>query len=263
LGYVLAVLNQKGGVGKTTTAVSLSASLAQEGYKTLLIDADPQCNASVSLGLNDTNQEGTLYNLLLDDEKEFDNNKYIVKTCYDNYHIILGSEVLYALDIIFSTKSRREFILRDRIQNYRNYYDFIIMDGPPNLGTLSVNIMTASDSILIPLKADFLSLQGVAVLLDSYHKMKTYLNPNLYLNGVLLNMYNISTNLSKEVEDNILFNLKELVYKTKIPQNIKIAESPSHKQPVIYYDPKCIGSIKYKEFTQEFLERLHNKKLKG
>jgi chromosome partitioning protein len=250
----VAIINQKGGVGKTTTAVTLAACLSQKGFKVLLIDADPQANATISLGFKSYNAQNTLYNFLLEN-RDFINTKE--KTIYKNLDIIKSNDDLYSLDIDLYNIEKREFILKRKINNYKKDYDFIIIDSPPNLGLLTINIMTASDCIIIPVKADFLSLQGLAILTNTYIRMKNMLNPDLYILGVLITMFNQSTVLSKDVEINIKKSVGELVFDTKIPQNVKIAESPSFSKPVIYHDNKSIGALKYLEFTEEFLKRIN------
>jgi chromosome partitioning protein len=251
---IVAIINQKGGVGKTTTAVTLAACIAEKGYKTLLIDADPQANATISLGFRSYNIENTLYNLLLDN---IDFNSTIEKTEYEKLEIIKSNDLLYSIDLDLYETIDREYVLKNKLSNNKDYYDYIIIDSPPNLGLLTINIMTASDCIIIPVKADFLSLQGLAILTNTYIRMKNKLNPDLCILGVLITMYNQSTILSRDVELNIKNSVGELAFETKIPQNIKIAESPSFSKPVIYHDGKSLGATKYKEFADEFLDRIN------
>jgi chromosome partitioning protein len=262
MSYLSCILNQKGGVGKTTTAVNLAACLAERGYRTLLVDADPQCNASLSLGFKNLNDNLNLYGLLLNDINNIDYSQTIKHTKYKNFDIITSCDDLYALDIDLAKVEDRHNILKERIEPIIDNYDFTIFDAPPNLGTLTVNLMNAANSLIVPLKADYLSLQGLAILLKIYKKMK-YINKKLIIEGVLLTMYSTQTKLCKEVEDDLSKAFSDLVFNTKIPQNVKIAESPSFAQPIIYYDPKCLGSIKYNEFTNEFLARRHLKTYKG
>ncbi|MDR2457557.1 MAG: ParA family protein [Clostridiales Family XIII bacterium] len=260
MSYVLSIINQKGGVGKTTTAVNLSACLADLGYKTLLVDADPQGNASLSLGYKTTEREKSLSELILSDPKTIDYSRYIIPTNFPNFDLIISCQDLYTLDIFCSNIEKREFLIKNRIENLKNIYDFIIFDAPPNLGTLTVNLMTASQTMIVPLKADYLSLQGLAILLGAYKSMRAFLNPKLTICGILLTMYSNTANISKEVVENLKNYIGDIVFNTYIPQNVKLAECPSHQLPIIKYDPKCVGSIKYKEFTEEFLAKLKAKK---
>jgi chromosome partitioning protein len=250
---IIAIINQKGGVGKTTTAVTLAACLADLGKKTLLIDADPQANATLSLGFKSHNIKNTLYDLMLD---QIDYKSCVESTSYDNLHILKGSNSLYSIDLDIYETPNREYILKNILSPHKDDYEFIIIDSPPNLGLLTINIMTASDYILIPVKADFLSLQGLAILTNTYTRMKNKLNTDLCILGVLLTMYSQTTVLSRDVESNIKKSVGELLFNTKIPQNVKITESPGFSKPVIYHDSKSAGAIKYREFTTEFLERI-------
>jgi chromosome partitioning protein len=251
---IIAVINQKGGVGKTTTAVSVAAILAEKNYKTLLIDADPQGNATVSLGLENKNINDTLYNLLID-KIEF--KEAVTETKYKNLDIIKSNNNLANINLVLFSETNREFKLKNKMDIFieKNNYDFVIIDSPPNLDILTVNIMTFCNKILVPLKADFLSIHGLAILLETYQKIKTNLNLNLIIIGVLLNMFNISTKICTDVEKAISGAIGPLLFTTKIPQNVKITESPSFKVPIIYHDPKSNGSIKYKEFVEELLIR--------
>jgi chromosome partitioning protein len=257
--YVITIVNQKGGVGKTTTAVNLSACLDERGYRVLLIDADPQCNASLSFGFKDNTKDNTIHSLFLDNITDNNYNKYITKTSYINLDLITGNDKLYTIDLKIGGEPRREFKILEKISPIKKDYDFILFDAPPNLGLITVNLLTASNSIIVPMKADYLSLKGLTSLLKVYNDMLSYLNKDLKIDGILINMHSSSTNLSKEVEEELRKNYPQYLYDTIIPQNVRIAESPSHQLPVIYYDPRSIGSIKFNEFTDEFLTRLGRK----
>jgi chromosome partitioning protein len=263
MGYTIALLNQKGGVGKTTTAVTLAACLAEKKLKTLVIDADPQSNVSNSFGLKVDEKEPSLYELLIDENNKINIKDLIKDSGYKNLNILQSSNNLYAIDIDLSILENREFVLKEKIKPILDDYEYIIIDSPPNLGLLSVNIMTACNSIIVPMKSDFLSLQGLAILIATYRRMRAKLNPNLNIDGILLTMYNPSTNLSREIELDLRNTIGPIIFDTKIPQNVKIAESPSFVKPVIYHDPKCVGSTKYREFTEELLVRIANKPVKN
>jgi chromosome partitioning protein len=255
---VIAIINQKGGVGKTTTAVSMASILAQKGYKTLLIDSDPQGNASSSLGYDIKKTENTLYNLLTGKKQISD---VIEQTKYDNLYIIQSNYQLSNINIQLTNVENREYVLKNHFEEYSKNYDYVIIDSPPNLDFLTINIMTLSDKIVVPVKTDFLSLHGLITLIQTYKKIKDNFNSNLVIIGVLLTMYNNSTKICSEVEVDIRKNLNTLVFETKIPQNVRITESPSFGIPINFYDNKSSGAIKYQEFVKEFLER--NRKIKN
>jgi chromosome partitioning protein len=252
---VIAIINQKGGVGKTTTAVSMAAILAQSGYKTLLIDSDPQGNATSCFGYSINNIDDTLYNLLIG-EKNIE--KVIITTKYENLYIIKSNQNLSNINLKLFSVENREFVLKEKLYNYTKNYDFVIIDSPPNLDILTVNIMTLADKILVPLKADYLSLHGLVTLFNTYKKIKDYCNKNLTISGIVITMFNNATKICAEVENDVRNNLEELIYNTKIPQNTRITESPSYGIPIIYYDPKSIGAIKYREFVDEFVKKNNN-----
>jgi chromosome partitioning protein len=249
---ITAIINQKGGVGKTTTAVTMAAILAQLGYKTLLIDSDPQGNASSSLGYQIKEINDTLFNLLTGKKTIED---VINQTKYNNLYLIKSNQELANINLkLFSIKNR-EYILKNVLKEYSNNYDYVIIDSPPNLDILTVNIMTMADKIIVPLKADFLSLNGLVTLVDTYQSIKNNYNAELSISGIIITMFNSSARLCNEMEQDVRKKIGDLLFNTKIPQNIKITESPGFGLPIIYHDPKCIGSIKYKEFVNEFMER--------
>jgi chromosome partitioning protein len=250
---IIAIINQKGGVGKTTTAVSMAAILAQNGYKTLLIDSDPQGNATSSLNFNINNIKDTLFDLLVGG-KEI--QEVVVRTNYDNLYIIKSNQELANINLRLFNSENREFVLKNTLKEYINSYDFVIIDSPPNLDILTVNIMTLADKIIVPVKADYLSLHGLVTLFNTYKKIKDYYNTSLKLSGIVITMFNNGTKICNEVENDVRQNLGDLIFNTKIPQNVKITESPSHGIPIIYYDPKSIGAIKYREFVDEVVQRV-------
>jgi chromosome partitioning protein len=250
---IIAVINQKGGVGKTTTAVSMSAILAQSGYNTLLIDSDPQGNATSSLGYPVMDIEDTLYNFLIG-KKEFD--EILVKTEYQNLSLIKSNNELANINLELFNMENREYTLKTALIDYIKDYEFVIIDSPPNLDILTVNIMTMCNQILVPLKADFLSLQGLILLFDTYKKIKYNFNSGLLIVGILLTMFNSSTKICGDVENEVRTKIGNLIFKTKIPQNVKITESPSFGLPIIYHDAKSIGATRYKEFVDEVVTRV-------
>jgi chromosome partitioning protein len=249
---ITAIINQKGGVGKTTTAVSMAAILAQLGYKTLLIDSDPQGNASSSFGYNIHQTDDTLFNLLIG-KKGLDD--VIDQTKYSNLYLIKSNQELANINLKLFNIDNREYVLRNILKEYSENYDYVIVDSPPNLDILTVNIMTMADKIIVPLKADYLSLHGLITLFDTYKLIKSSYNNNLAVTGIVITMFNNSTRICSDVENNVRSNIGELIFNTKIPQNIRITESPSHGLPIIYHDPKSIGALKYREFVEEFVSR--------
>jgi chromosome partitioning protein len=257
MGYMhkIAIVNQKGGVGKTTTAINLSASLGFLGFKTLLIDADPQANSSIGLGLDPNNLERTFYDVLSDRCKL---SEAIIKTDFSGLSILPSNDQLYAADIELTYKDSQYGTFASKLSNNSiDQFDFIVFDSPPNLGPLTLNIMKATNTVIIPVKPDFLTLQGIAILLKNFEKIKLNLNPDIVIRGVLLTMYNSSLNLCKEVEENIRGYFGDLIFSTKITQNVTLAEAPGYGKPVMYYNFKSSGSENYRLFAAEFLKRLH------
>lgn len=252
---VIAIINQKGGVGKTTTAVSMSAILAQLGYKTLLIDSDPQGNASSSFGYYIQGIDDTLFNVL-NGNKTIE--EVVSKTKYDNLYLIKSNQSLININLEIINYNNRHFVFKDIFLDYSNNFDFIIIDSPPSLDILTVNIMSFANKIIVPMKADYLSLHGIATLLKTYQTIKFNYNKNLSLSGIIITMFSNSAKICGDVEKDVRTGLQNIVYTTKIPQNIRITESPGFGVPVIYHDPKSVGAIKYREFVDEFIQRQNN-----
>lgn len=255
---VIAISNQKGGVGKTTTAVNLSASLAALEKKVLLIDLDPQGNASQGLGYNEI-QEEDIFEALekAEDISSFSKNflKGIIKPTSLKYlSLIPSSQGLASLEMSLVSSKNRENRLKTVIQSIRFDYDFIIIDSPPSLNLLTINALTSADSILIPVQCEYYAMQGLAELFNTIRLVQKNLNPKLKIEGALLTMYNSQLSLSKQVMEEVKSCFSEKIFKTLIPRNVKLAESPSHGKPVILYDIQCQGAKAYISLAEEILE---------
>ncbi len=247
---IIAIANQKGGVGKTTTAINLSATLAEMGKRILTIDVDPQGNTTSGLGLERSELEYTVYELIL---SQCSLEDCIVQSPYDNLDVIPSNVNLAGAEIELIGTEDREFILKDYIDSVKENYDFIIIDCPPSLNTLTVNAMTTADSVLVPIQCEFYALEGLSQLIHTINLVSERLNPNLYIEGVVFTMYDARTNLSLQVVENVKANLNQNIYRSIIPRNIKLAEAPSHGMPINYYDPKSTGAIAYKELALEVI----------
>ncbi len=250
MGKVIAIFNQKGGVGKTTTNVNLSACLAGLGKRVLIIDSDPQGNSTSGLGINKNSTIYNLYDLLTAETNPFD---VIINSGYQNLDIIPANIQLAGAEIELIDVKRREFILANVLKRVVGRYDYIFIDCPPSLGLLTLNSLSAADSVLIPIQCEYYALEGVSQLINTYKLVKKNLNKQLQIEGVLISMYDKRNNLSLQVVDEVKKYFQERVYKTMIPRNVRLAEAPSHGLPVIYYDEKSKGAIKYMELAREFL----------
>ena len=251
MGRIIAVANQKGGVGKSTTAINLSACLAERGKKVLTIDIDPQGNTTSGLGVDKNSTENTLYELLLN-EVEIENT--IVKDVVQNVDLIPSNINLSGAEIELVGIDEKEYILKKIIDKVRDNYDYIFIDCPPSLGMLTINSLTAVDSVLIPIQCEYYALEGVSQLMGTIKLVKSRLNPNLDIQGVVLSMFDGRANLSIQVVDEVKRYFKGSVYTTLIPRNVRLAEAPSHGKPVIYYDSKCKGAVAYMELAEEFID---------
>ena len=253
---IISIANQKGGVGKTTTAINLGAALAEEGYNVLLVDLDPQGNASTGLGIDPEMRDYTTYDLILD---ETDLKNVIRKTPVDGLLIAPSTTDLSSADIEMMAIEKRSFLLHDALrQPAIDAYDldFILVDCPPSLSLLTVNAMVASDSVLIPLQSEFFALEGLSQLMLTVREVREAANPNLRIEGVLLTMYDARNNLSQQVEHDARETLGGLVYETIVPRNVRISEAPSYAMPVIAYEPSSKGALAYRALAQEMVEKI-------
>lgn len=250
MGKIIAVTNQKGGVGKTTTSVNLAACLAYEGKKTLLIDCDPQGNSTSGLGIED--YDVTIYDCLIDAEKTA---SAVIDTKYRNLAVIPSSPNLSAAEIELAYEDNREFFLKNVLDKIKDNYDFILIDSPPALGMITINILTASNSVLIPIQCEYYALEGLSQLMSTVRAIKKKLNPNIEIEGVLGTMYDGRTNLSIQVLDEVKRYFPDKVYKTIIPRNIRLSEAPSFGEPVIAYDRTSKGADAYMALAKEVIKK--------
>ena len=252
MGRIIAIANQKGGVGKSTTAINLSACLAEAGKKVLAIDIDPQGNTTSGLGVDKNEADPTLYELLLG---EADLNDCIINNVVDNLDLIPSNMNLSGAEIELVGIEEREYILRNAIENVRDNYDFIIMDCPPSLSMLTINALTAADSVLVPIQCEYYALEGLSQLIHTIELVQERLNEELEIEGVVFTMYDARTNLSLEVVENVKENLNQNIYKTIIPRNVRLAEAPSYGLPINLYDSKSTGAESYRLLAEEVINR--------
>ncbi len=251
MGRIISVASQKGGVGKTTTAINLGACLAQESRRVLVIDIDPQGNASSGLGVNGNDQSHSIYEVLLGHSEL---GQGILPTMLANLDLVPAGQRLSGAEVELVGLMARETRLRNAVAKVRDDYDYILIDSPPSLGLLTVNALTASDSVLIPLQCEYLALEGLTQLIAAIRLVQDHLNPALRIEGVLLTMYDARLNLSQQVAEEARKFFAERVYRTVIPRNVRLSEAPSFGKPIVLYDPHSTGAESYRELAREVLD---------
>ena len=250
MGKIVAIANQKGGVGKTTTAINLSAALAEEGKKILVVDIDPQGNCTSGFGVDKNSQENTIYELLLDDCTI---NECIVRKVMDGIDLIPSNVNLAASEIELIGIPRKEFILRDALDYIKDDYDYIIMDCPPSLNVLTVNAMVAADSVIVPIQCEYYALEGLSQLIHTINLVKARLNRKLDIEGIVFTMFDVRTKLSVEVQQEVRKYFKEKVYKCYIPRNVRLSEAPSREESIFEYDTRSEGAKAYAQLVKEVI----------
>ena len=252
MGRIIAIANQKGGVGKTTTSINLSSCIAAKGKKVLVVDIDPQGNTTSVYGIEKNDLDNTIYELMLGDCSIED---CIIKDVIENISILPSNVNLAAAEIELIGVDKKEYILKNEIDWVKDRYDYIIIDCPPSLSLLTVNAMTTADSVLVPIQCEYYALEGLSQLIHTVNLVKERLNPNLEMEGVVFTMYDSRTNLSAQVVENVKSHLNQKVYRTVIPRNIRLAEAPSYGQPINIYDPKSAGAESYLALAEEVIDR--------
>ena len=256
MGRIIAIANQKGGVGKTTTSINLSAALAEKGKKVLVIDTDPQGNTTSGFGIDKNNLDNTIYELILG---ECPIRDCIIPNVIPNISILPSNVNLAAAEIELIGVEKKEYILKDEVDYVKDDYDYIIIDCPPSLSMLTINSMTTADSVLVPIQCEYYALEGLSQLIHTINLVKERLNPDLDMEGVVFTMYDSRTNLSMQVVENVKQNLSHHIFKTLIPRNIRLAEAPSYGKPISLYDPKSAGAESYMQLADELIENTKGK----
>jgi len=253
LGRIISIANQKGGVGKTTTAINLSAFLAAAGKRVLTIDADPQGNTTSGLGIDKYSLEKTFYDLLLQSHRI---DEVTIPTAFPNLFILPSNVELSGAEIELVGHDKREYILRTALTDVKYLYDFIIIDCPPSLNMLTINALTASDTVLVPIQCEYFALEGLSQLMHTINLVKKRLNPNLDLEGVVFTMYDARTNLSMQVIEEVKKHIGSHIYRTIVPRNVRLSEAPSHGLPISVYDANSKGAESYALLAEEVIARL-------
>ena len=249
---IFSIVNQKGGVGKTTTAINIATAMSAIGKKILLLDMDPQGNASTGLGIDNNDRLNTIYEVIIGQVKP---NEAIIKTKIPNLKIITSTVDLSASEVELVNIENREFLLKNALQEIVEDFDVIVIDCPPSLGLLTINALCASDSILIPMQCEFFSLEGLSHLLNTVGLIKDNLNQDLSISGIILTMYDKRNKLTEQVEEDVRNFLGDKVYESYIPRNVKLSEAPSYGLPGIIYDSKCSGSVAYLKLAREIIKK--------